>query len=95
MIDALASGQRNLSDGRCRHDGGRDAEGGLLGRPAHFMGGDEAALLDDEEIEPEHLDEETTEDSLTTIDGVSNLFLYVERRQREHHRRMATQRMPI
>ena len=47
------------------------------------------------EIEPEDLDEETMDDFLAAIDGVSNVLFRVERRRQERHKRRATDKMPI
>ena len=47
------------------------------------------------EIEPEDLDEETMDDFLTAIDGVSNVLFRVERRRQERHKQRATDKMPI
>jgi hypothetical protein len=47
------------------------------------------------EIEPEDLDEETMDDFLAAIDGVSNVLFRVERRRQDRHKRMATDRMPV
>jgi hypothetical protein len=47
------------------------------------------------EIEPEDLDEETMDDFLAAIDGVSNVLFRVERKRQERHKRRATDRMPI
>jgi hypothetical protein len=47
------------------------------------------------EIEPEDVDEETMDDFLAAIDGVSNVLFRVERRRQERHRQRATDKMPI
>ena len=47
------------------------------------------------EIGPEDLDEETMDDFLQAMDGVSNVLLRVERRRQERHKRRAADRMPI
>lgn len=47
------------------------------------------------EIEPEDLDEETMDDFLAAIDGVSNVLFRVERRRQERHRQRAADKMPI
>ena len=47
------------------------------------------------EIEPEDLDEETMDDFLQAMDGVSNVLFRVERKRQERHKRRATDRMPI
>lgn len=47
------------------------------------------------EIEPEDLDEETMDDFLAAIDGVSNVLFRVERRRQERHKQRATDKMPI
>lgn len=47
------------------------------------------------EIEPEDLDEETMNDFLAAIDGVSNVLFRVERRRQERHKQKATDKMPI
>jgi hypothetical protein len=47
------------------------------------------------EIEPEDLDEETMDDFLAAIDGVSNVLFRVERKRQERHKQRATDKMPI
>ena len=47
------------------------------------------------EIEPEDIDEETMDDFLSAIDGVSNVLFRVERRRQERHKRRATDKLPI
>jgi len=47
------------------------------------------------EIEPEDLDEETMDDFLAAIDGVSNVLFRVERRRRERHKRRDMDRPSI
>jgi hypothetical protein len=47
------------------------------------------------EIEPEDLDEETMDDFLAAIDGVSNVLFRVERRRQDRHKRRATDKLAI
>lgn len=47
------------------------------------------------EIEPEDLDEETMDDFLAAIDGVSNVLFRVERRRQERHKQKAMDKIPI
>ena len=47
------------------------------------------------EIEPEDLDEETMDDFLAAIDGVSNVLFRVERKRQERHKRRATDKLSI
>ena len=47
------------------------------------------------EMEPEDLDEETMDDFLAAIDGVSNVIFRVERRRQVRHREVAAARLPI
>jgi hypothetical protein len=47
------------------------------------------------EIELEDIDEETMDDFLAAIDGVSNVLFRVERRRQERHKQRATDKMPI
>lgn len=47
------------------------------------------------EMEPEDLNEETMDDFLAAIDGVSNVLLRVERRRQERHKRRVTDKMPM
>jgi hypothetical protein len=47
------------------------------------------------EIEPEDLDEETMDDFLAAMDGVSNVIVRIERRRQERHRELAAHRLRI
>ncbi len=47
------------------------------------------------EIEPEDLDEETMDDFLAAMDGVSNVIVRIERRRQERHREMAADRLKV
>ena len=47
------------------------------------------------EMEPEDLDEETMDDFLAAMDGVSNVIFRVERRRQERHREAAADRLQI
>jgi hypothetical protein len=47
------------------------------------------------EMEPEDLDEETMNDFLAAMDGVSNIIFRVERRRQERHREAAAGRLQI
>jgi hypothetical protein len=47
------------------------------------------------EMEPEDLDEETMDDFLTAMDGVSNVIFRIERRRQERHREAAGGRLQI
>lgn len=47
------------------------------------------------EIESEDLDEETMDDFLAAIDGVSNVLFRVERRRQERHKRRAPDKLAI
>jgi hypothetical protein len=47
------------------------------------------------EIEPEDLDEETMDDFLAAIDGVSNVIFRIERRRQERHREASAGRLQI
>lgn len=47
------------------------------------------------EIEPEDLDEETMDDFLAAMDGVSNVIFRIERRRQERHREAATSGLQI
>ena len=47
------------------------------------------------EIEPDDLDEETMNEFLAAIDGVSNVIVRIERRKQERHRELAAGRLKI
>jgi hypothetical protein len=47
------------------------------------------------EIEPEDLDEETMDDFLAAMDGVSNVIVRIERRRQERHQELAAGRLQI
>jgi Ca2+-binding EF-hand superfamily protein len=47
------------------------------------------------EVEPEDLDEETMDDLLAAMDGVSNGIVGIERRRQERRRELASDRLQV